>query len=151
MNFVSPDNKTFLLILSGETKIKYSFFNENEFNFIFNEIITKSHDYIMDHIYYYYTKEKDENKYLIIGFINNYIEIYSLNNINNSFEFIKFIFPPVKCIVYSMAFTILKNNDSSKDKNEEIDSILIASGTVFRKVIIWQINFFKSKKEFIIL
>ena len=48
-----------------------------------------------------------------------------------------------------MAFTILKNNYSSNDKNEEIDSILIASGTVFRKVIIWQINFFKSKKEFI--
>ena len=67
------DNKTFLLILSGETKIKYSFFNENEFNFIFNEIITKSHDYIMDQFYYSSNDNKSENKYLIIIFINNFI------------------------------------------------------------------------------
>ena len=47
--------------------------------------MTKSHDYIMIHIYYSYIKEKDEYENLIIRFINNYIEIYSLNNNNNFF------------------------------------------------------------------
>ena len=149
INIFNFNNNDILVLVSGETKLKYSFWNENNFKFNFNEIITKSHDYIMDHIYYSYTKEKDEYKYLIIGFINNYVEIYSFNNINNSFEFIKFIFPPVKCIVYSMAFTILNHNDFSENKNKEYDSILIASGTVFRKVILWKINFYKNKKEFI--
>ena len=140
------DNKTFLLILSGETKIKYSFFNENEFNFIFNEIITKSHDYIMDQFYYSSNDNKSENKYLIIGFINNFIEIYKFNDINNKFEFIKYIFSSTKCIVYSMAFNNIINNDNI---NQNDDCILIASGTVFRKVIIWQINYIKSKQKFI--
>ena len=40
-----------------------------------------------------------------------------------------------------MAFTIFNNNYSTENKNEEIDSILIASSTVFRKVIPWKIIF----------
>ena len=149
INIFNNGNNTFFLSLSGETKLKYSFFSENNFKFNFNELITKSHDYIMDHIYYLNSEKEEGIKYLIIGFINNFIEIFSFNNSNNSFEFIKFIYPPVKCIVYSMAFTIVNNNNSLNKINQEFDSILIASGTVFRKVIIWQINFFKNKKEFI--
>ena len=149
INIFNITNNEFFIVLSGETKLKYSFFNENDFKIDFNEIITKSHDYIMDHIYYSYSIDENEYKYLIIGFINNFLEIYSFNNSNHSFEFTKFIYPPVKCIVYSMAFTLLNNNDSLNLNNQENDSIIIASGTVFRKVIIWQINYNKNKKEFI--
>ena len=117
--------KTYLLVLSGETKIKYSFFTENEFLFTFNLLQTKSNDYIMDHILY---SLDNTNNYLIIGFINNFIEIYSINS-NNIFIFKKYLFSPVKCIVYSMAFTLSNN------------SIMIASGTVFRQIIIWKINY----------
>ena len=149
INTFNINNNEFLLLLSGETKLKYSFFNENDIKFVFNEIITKSHDYIMDHIYYSIPINESEYKYLIIGFINNFIEIYSFNHSKNSFEFIKFIYPPVKCIVYSMAFSLINNKDSLNIINQENDSILIASGTVFRKIIIWQINFIINKKEFI--
>ena len=149
INIFIFNSSDYLVILSGETKIKYSGFNDTNFNFNFNEIITKSHDYIMDHIYYSYNERETEYKYLIIGFINNYIEIYNFNNTKNSFEFIKFVFSSVKCIVYSMAFILLDNNNSSIKTNKLNDSILIASGTVFRKVIIWQINYIKDKKEFI--
>ena len=54
INIFNFDKFEFLLILSGETKIKYAIFNKDEFKFKFNEIITKSHDYIMDHIFYSY-------------------------------------------------------------------------------------------------
>ena len=139
------DNQ-YIIVLSGETKIKYSLFKINEFKFKFNEIITKSHDYIMDHFYYSNKNEDNNNQYLIIGFINNFIEIYYFNSTNNSFEFIKFLFSSIKCIVYSMAFTI---NNNLKEKNQEYESILIASGTVFRKVIIWQINCIKKDNQFL--
>ena len=142
INIFNFDNFEFLLILSGETKIKYAIFNKDEFKFKFNEIITKSHDYIMDHTFYSYLSEKN-SKYIIIGFINNFIEIYHFNDNTNKFEFIKYIFSATKCIVYSMAFKILNKID------QENDSVLIASGTVFRKVIIWQINYMKNQKEFI--
>ena len=112
INFFNINNNEFLLLLSGETKLKYSFFNGNDIKFGFNEIITKSRDYIMDHIYYSYSINESEYKYLIIGFINNFIEIYSFNHSKNSFEFVKFIFPPFKCIVYSMAFSLLNNNET---------------------------------------
>ena len=139
-------NNKYLLTLSGETKIKFSFFSEEMTNFQFNEISTKSNDYIMDHILYTKTYDKENIQYLIIGFINNFIEIYKYNNKENKFDFIKYIFSNVKCIVYSMAFTLFDNNNSQyKNSN----SILIASGTVFRKVIIWEIIFSKDKNKFI--
>ena len=144
--FNYTNDNEYIIVLSGETKIKYSFFEINEFKFKFNEIITKSHDYIMDHFYYSNGNEDNKNQYLIIGFINNFIEIYHFNSTNNSFEFIKFLFSSVKCIVYSMTFTI---NNHLKELNQEYDSILIASGTVFRKVIIWQINYIKKDNQFI--
>ena len=45
-----------------------------------------------------------------------------------------------------MTFTI---NNNLKEINQDYDSILIASGTVFRKVIIWQINYLKKENQFI--
>ena len=144
--FNFDNNNEYIIVLSGETKIKYSMFKINEFKFKFNEIITKSHDYIMDHFYYSNRNEDNKNQYLIIGFINNFIEIYNFNSTNNSFEFIKCLFSSVKCIVYSMTFTI---NNNLKEINQDYDSILIASGTVFRKVIIWQINYLKKENQFI--
>ena len=50
--FNYTNDNEYIIVLSGETKIKYSLFKISEFKFKFNEIITKSHDYIMDHIYY---------------------------------------------------------------------------------------------------
>ena len=129
----NSQNNNFLLILSGETKIKYSFFSEIDLIFNFIEISTESNDYIMDHIFY----SNSNKKYLIIGFINNFIEVYNFNDKENKFEFIKYIFSSVKCIVYSLAF------------KQENDSILIASGTVFSKVIIWKLLYSKDKNEFI--
>ena len=148
--FNYTNDNEYIIVLSGETKIKYSLFKISEFKFKFNEIITKSHDYIMDHIYYSHTNENDINQYLIIGFINNFIEIYRYNKDNNSFEFIKFLFSSVKCIVYSMAFSFkANNNNNANELNQDYDSILIASGTVFRKVILWQINYIRKENQFI--
>ena len=141
----SNKNNEFLLILSGETKIKYSFFIENEMIFNFNKINTKSNDYIMDHILYIISNKENNFQYLIIGFLNNFIEIYRFNNKNSKFEFIKYIFSSVKCIVYSMAFSLYKTDNSQ----DYYDSVIIASGTVFTKVIIWKIIFSQDKYEFI--
>ncbi len=66
INIFNITNNEFFIVLSGETKLKYSFFHENDFKIDFNEIITKSHDYIMDHIYYSYSIDENEYKYLII-------------------------------------------------------------------------------------
>ena len=44
INIFNITNNEFFIVLSGETKLKYSFFNENDFKIDFNEIITKSHD-----------------------------------------------------------------------------------------------------------
>ena len=143
-SFPNPKNNNFLLIISGETKIKYTLSSDNIFNFQLNSIQTKSNDYIMNHILYS-NFLNNEQKYLIIGFINNFIEIYQFNEEESQFRFIKYIFSNVKCIVYSMAFCLNKAYNSQGS----INSILIASGTVFRKVIIWKILFSKDKNEFI--
>ena len=74
--------------------------------FEFKELKTKSNDYIMDHLLYINIKCESKEEYLIIGFINNFIEIYNYNKKENKFEFIKYIFSSVKCIVYSMAFSL---------------------------------------------
>ena len=142
--FPNSINNNYLLILSGETKIKYTFFSEDIFDFQFKSIKTKSNDYIMNHILYSNYLNNGKN-YLIIGFINNFIEIYQFNEEENEFQFIKFVFSNKKCIVYSMAFCLNKVSNSQ----ENINSILIASGTVFRKVIIWKIIFSQDKNEFI--
>ena len=52
------EKNNYLLTLSGETKIKFSFYSENELNFQFNEISTKSNDYIMDHILFSHSDKK---------------------------------------------------------------------------------------------
>ena len=145
INIYQFSNNNYILILSGETKIKYSFFTEENINIQLNSISTKSNDYIMNHILYTNSDNEDIKQYLIIGFINNYIEIYLFNKNEKKFGFIKYIFSSVKCIVYSMAFDLYKTNTSRKDN---YDSVLIASGTVFRKVIIWKILFSKDKNEF---
>ena len=146
INFFPFLNNNYILTLSGETKFKYSFFFENNFLFQFEEISTKSNDYIMDNILYSYCKIEENKQYLIIGFLNNFIEMYQFDNKDNKFKFIKYIFSTVKCIVYSMAFSLFKNNNSQKNN---YDSILVASGTVFRKVILWELEFSKEKNEFI--
>ena len=143
--FLFSDNNNFILTLSGETKIKYSFFNENNIDLNLINISTKSNDYIMNHILHVTSDNSVKKQYLIVGFINNFIEIYKFNNEEKKFEFIKYIFSSVKCIVYSMAFCLYKENNSQ----DVCDSILIASGTVFRKVIIWKLNFVKDKNDFI--
>ena len=145
INIFNYSINNFLLTISGETKIKYSYFSENDMNFEFKEIKTKSNDYIMDHLLYINTNNESKTESLIIGFINNFIEIYNYNKKENEFEFIKYIFSSVKCIVYSMAFSLNKTDITQQN----CDSILIASGTVFSKVIVWMINFSKDKNEFI--
>ena len=89
--FPNNINNNYLLILSGETKIKYTFFSEDIFDFQFKSIKTKSNDYIMNHILYSNYLNNGKN-YLIIGFINNFIEIYQFNEEENKFQFIKFVF-----------------------------------------------------------
>ena len=145
INIFNHSNNNFFLTISGETKIKYSYFSENEMNFDFKEIKSKSNDYIMDHLLYINKNNENQEEYLIIGFINNFIEIYNYNKKGNKFEFIKYIFSSVKCIVYSMAFSLNKIDNTQQN----YDSILIASGTVFSKVIAWMIKFSKDKNEFI--
>ena len=109
INIFNYTSNNFFLTSSGETKIKYSYFSENDMNFEFKEIKTKSNDYIMDHLLYINIKGESKEEYLIIGFINNFIEIYNYNKKENKFEFIKYIFSSVKCIVYSMAFSLTHN------------------------------------------
>ena len=145
INIFNYTSNNFFLTISGETKIKYSYFSENDMNFEFKEIKTKSNDYIMDHLLYINIKGESKEEYLIIGFINNFIEIYNYNKKENKFEFIKYIFSSVKCIVYSMAFSLNKIDNTQQN----YDSILIASGTVFSKVIVWMIKFSQDKNEFI--
>jgi hypothetical protein len=62
------------------------------------------------------------NNLTIYGYVNNFIEIYINNNLT------KTIFCPEKCIIYSME--IYETNDT----------IIIASGTVFRKIVLWTLS-----------
>ncbi len=127
------NDKNIILFL-GETLIKYSIININDFllNFNYNdfnlfEIKTFSNDYLLDNLLI----KTNDNKYiLILGFINNYIEIYNFDN-ENKFNYFKIIFSPLQCMLYSMAFNqnIINNN-----------KILIASGTVFTEIILWELD-----------
>ena len=76
---------------------------------------------------------------LILGTVNNYLILYEFSQVKNELIYINKFFCPDKCIVYSMS---LKNfnffyeeiSENSKQKNIYI---IIASGTVFRKIIYW--------------
>ena len=118
-----------LLIAIGETQIKYSVITQSQNEIRFKTLKTESGDYAVDSLL---VKIGQEDFYLSLGFINNFIEIYKLNiNVNNtdiSYSYQKTFFSPSKCIVYSMAFY---NN---------APNIVVASGTVFRDIIIWEVS-----------
>ena len=125
---IEKDKKIIFLI--GETKISYSYIINKFLLNIFYPINTFSEDYIIDCLI---SKNEKKEIILILGFINNYIEIYKYEN--NNFNFQKTLFSPKKCIAYSMSLY-----------NSEINKILIASGTVFSEIIIWEIELLNNKK-----
>lgn len=126
--FSISDNKK-LLIAIGETQIKFAIITQPQNEMRFKTLKTESGDYAVDSLI---VKINQEDFYLSLGFINNFIEIYKLNiNLNNNdinYSYQKTFFSPSKCIVYSMAFY---NNTPN---------IVIASGTVFREIIIWEVS-----------
>ena len=119
-----------IIFLIGETKISYTYIINKLIQNNFFPINTFSEDYIVDCII---SKNEKKEVILILGFINNYIEIYKYES--NNFNFKKTLFSPKKCIVYSMSLY-----------NSEINKILIASGTVFSEIIIWEIELSNNKK-----
>ena len=127
---IFPINEnTKIIITIGETQVKYSLLNKNENQYHFKMIKTMSGDYVVDTMII----QKNNNYFLSLGFINNYFELYSLkinDDKNITFEYINTFFSPSKCIVYSMAFYY----------NYQNNSILIASGTVFRQIIVWEVS-----------
>ncbi len=102
-----------LVLIIGETKI-YSFnlINsklENKKNYNI-----KSKDYILEANIF--------NNNLILGFVNNFIEIYENENYKTT------LYSKDRCIIYSMSSYVNKDN------------LIIASGTVFRNIVIWIVN-----------
>ena len=129
-----------LIIFAGETKIVFSYLINNILDTNFYNIETFSEDYIVDCVLI--RNENNEIK-LVLGFINNYIEIHIFEENSNKFKFKKTVFSPKKCIVYSMSII-------HSDKN----NILVASGTVFSEIIIWEVdikNLCKTEKNNITL
>ena len=127
---IFPINEnTKIIITIGETQIKYSLFNNNDNQYQFKTIKTMSGDYAVDAMII----QNNNINYCSLGFINNYFELYTftLNDDKSiTLKYIKTFFSPSKCIVYSMAFY----------HNAQNNTILIASGTVFRQIIIWEVS-----------
>lgn len=121
-----------LLILIAEKEVKFSFIRlDDDELFIekFHHIMTNYEGYIVESNFH---KNDKGDFQLILGYVNNYIEIYKMTLISNfiaSCDFLKRIFCPEKCIVYSMKIFVEINNE-----------MIIASGTVFRNIIIWRVN-----------
>ncbi len=88
---------------------------------------------------------KSINK-LLIGSCLNFVDIYEFSdNLNEGFKInlkpslLKRVFCPENCIVYSMSF---------RDYDSISGTVIIASGTVFTNLIIWEINI---EDDFIVL
>jgi len=90
---------------------------------------------------------------LILGTVNNYILIYKTyfnknESIKMNIKFISKVFCPEKCIVYAMS---IKTFDNTKILESNIadnyTDILIASGTVFRKIVYWKVKFQCSNED----
>ena len=71
-----------------------------------------------------------DSLYLIIGYSNNLIEIYSLS----TFDLLSRLFNNDKCIVYSLS--IYNNYNEIKNKH----CFTVASGSIFQSIILWKFD-----------
>lgn len=72
---------------------------------------------------------------ILIGYTNNFVDLYKHTNFNSKY------FCPKKCIVYSMSIFY----------DEHDNSILIASGTVFRQIELWKISINENSNKVILI
>lgn len=113
----------------GENKIKYIKNIENDLFFLkinqlqINDYTLISNDWILDMVYDNENENENENGNMIVGYTNNYIDIY------NSEKVIVFrAYNSSKCIIYSMNIVKLSST-----------TYLIASGSVFHKIFLWKV------------
>jgi WD40 repeat protein len=122
-------NRLYVFII-GETEIKYLVLHEKQIsNLDISSLDCKmniSNDYILE----INLIEYDTKYFLILGYVGNFLEIYSFDPINAApdVKFIKRLMCQEKCIIYAMSSNKIGNY------------LNVASGTVFRNIIIWQVD-----------
>jgi len=130
--YAKLNNKIFGLITSQEIKDKLK--SKIEVKSLLNN------DMILDCLFV------PEKNLLILGTVNNYVLIYrvvfqdynKMGIYDLKINYLTKYFCPEKCIVYAMSIKFLNLENESNRNNIDI---YIGSGTVFRKIVYWKINF----------
>lgn len=86
----------------------------------------------------------DSKEVLIIGYMSNFLDIYSIHIINDNGDLwslssnkISRIICPEKCLLYSMDYYFSSANSK----------LVIASGSVFRFILLWEVELYKYKED----
>lgn len=144
VEYNSISNKATIQALNGileKTNNKlFSLLNKDKNNSLIAEKINKlcNNDMILDCLFI------PEKNLVALGTVNNYVLLYKADFDQNQILKLSYItkfFCPEKCIVYAISLIKLENYSMFSNYNSENQiNILIASGTVFRKIVYWKIT-----------